>query len=98
VLPGDTTACAMTGGGARPDSTPTGFLPWVNRGASGPGPDEYLLYPPISNALSPWNATANYAGACPALSSANAGQWKLKLVLDATHTVTLDVFTVDTTA
>src|SRR5436190_11869341 len=95
-LPGGGVACKNTAGGNndRPDSSASGVLP-----TSTP---QYLEYVPSGNAANAdkWNALSNYdaPNACPRFSSSNQGQWTLTLFQDAMHFVTLNVFSVDTTA
>src|SRR5204862_1702179 len=78
-----------TGQGDRPDSDANGKLPGT-----------YLAYPPSNTFADAWNKLSSYdnGSTCPAFSNTFAGQWKLTLSKDNTHSVTLNVFTVDTTA
>ena len=89
VAPGVGVNCANTSGGDRPDTDANGKLP-----------STFLAYPPSETFADDWNKSpSKYENTtCPAFASANAGQWKVTLTMDPTHSVTLNVFTVDTTA
>ena len=81
-------SCANTNAGDRPDSDANGKLP-----------SSYLAYPPANTFADAWNKLSSYESTtCPAFASGNAGQWKVTLAADATHSVTMNVFVVDTTA
>ena len=81
-------SCANTSAGDRPDSDANGKLP-----------SSYLAYPPANTFADAWNKLSSYESTtCPAFASGNAGQWKVTLTSNATHSVTMNVFTVDTTA
>ena len=81
-------SCANTSAGDRPDSDANGKLP-----------SSYLAYPPANTFADAWNKLSSYESTtCPAFASGNAGQWKVTLTNNATHSVTMNVFTVDTTA
>ncbi|MCA1706325.1 MAG: right-handed parallel beta-helix repeat-containing protein [Actinobacteria bacterium] len=88
LAPGPVSACANTQGGDRPDSNSSGVLP----AASG----SFLQYAPGTSG-SEWNLEANYDGTCGAFSPNNEGRWAVRLQGDATHFVSLPVFSVDAT-
>jgi large repetitive protein len=89
VRPSGSTACANTLGTDRPDADAGGSLP------SG----SYLKYRP--NAAGPsaaWNLESNYeTKPCADFTSADDGDWSVRLQKDATHFVTLKAFHVDAT-
>ncbi len=90
IKPDTGTACANTGGGDRPDATANGNLPTDDT-------TKFLQYAPGATGDA-WNLSASYDGACTPISASTAGQWKLRLNDDATHFVTVPVFSVDGTA
>jgi Bacterial Ig domain/PKD domain len=90
LLPSAATACSNTGGGDRPSSNANGIL-------SDTSAVKFIQYLPNNAAGDVWNKQSSYDAACPAFSGVNQGAWKLRLLFNSTHFVTLNVFSVDTT-
>jgi subtilisin-like proprotein convertase family protein len=82
-LPSGSSSCANTSNSDRPDSISAGRLP-----------STYLAYPPSDSFSDNWNKAANYdsGNGCDNFSSANEGQWQLKVQLNPTNFVTLRAF------
>ena len=89
---GRRTSCANTSGGDRANSTATGHLP--------DAAPAYLEYVP-SDSVNNWNRQSSYdTPNCAPFSASNQGTWKLTLARgnDGLHTVTFDLFSIDTAA
>src|SRR4029453_2601600 len=88
--PSAASAASNTGGGDRPNSNANGIL-------SDTSAVKFIQYLPNNAAGDVWNKQSSYDAACPAFSGVNQGAWKLRLLFNSTHFVTLNVFSVDTT-
>ncbi len=83
LLPSGSSSCANSGGTDRPDSTAAGRMSI-----------SYLAYPPNDSFSNTWNDASAYdsGNSCDGFSSANEGQWQLRLQLNSTNFVTLRAF------
>ena len=78
ILPNGSTSCVNNAGSDRPDV-----------GANTVLSSSFLAYPPNNSFADDWNFASSYETACAGFSTANQGDWKLRLQLNVSNSVTL---------